>query len=68
MATLNVKRLASARRKLDLIERLIGPYLEPDQPPPPTARKEFIPGDFIVNPDNTTAATSEARQKLAATK
>lgn len=65
MATRNEKRVASARQRLRHMERLIGPYSEPDTPQKPTARREWIPGDSLVDPGNITVAAQKIKQKAA---
>lgn len=58
----NKKKLASARRKLESIEKVIGPYSRPDQPQMPSPRKTWVPGDYLTNPDDASVVIQKQKQ------
>lgn len=67
MAKGNTKRLVSAQWRLKRMEELIDPYSESDQPQKPTPRREWVPGDYFINPGKAAAVAQTHRQKAAET-
>ena len=63
MPTPNDKKLANAHQRLVRIERLIGSHSEPETPQHRPARSEWVPGDFLIKPEQTSVTAQEDKQK-----